>query len=322
MSSVYRGFDVVTRPGMGSAMIIKAKMESHIIQSLLGGDYPCLLALSKYDVELYGGTRDGAYVSSITMKNLKGFSRLRAPGRDLDLEFEIPVSSELVDRINEIRRKGLVVTFVIRYSFDITQLGVGVEIRSSEGVVEKTKPTGERSYWMEFSTEEIDELMKEIAYIEVLRFEVPVPLIPDTHIEILTKSVSELKNVEENIIRGNYHEALRISRNIVMNYLTELVGKEGKKKRVLRETIREYIISKVPSDYRSIYESILDGIENAVISNLNHIHRFIKEETGKMIAMPSREEAEYVYFLLLSILRYLSQLTITWSKGTQHKGAG
>jgi hypothetical protein len=51
-----------------------------------------------------------------------------------------------------------------------------------------------------------------------------------------------------------------------------------------------------------------------LVSNLNHIHKFIKEETGKVIRMPSREEAEYVYLMLVAVLRYISQLVITWSK--------
>jgi predicted Zn-ribbon and HTH transcriptional regulator len=178
--------------------------------------------------------------------------------------------------------------------------------------LKKILPDGERSEIMPFSTEEIDELMEKLGYVKFIRFEVPVPLIPEARIEILEKSATELKNVEEKIIKGDYPDALRVLRNIIMNYLTE----KKEDKRVLREAIREYITSNVPSNYKSIYEGILNGIENTLVSNLEHIHKFIKEETGKLIRMPSREEAEYVYFTLVSILRYISQLTITWSKTT------
>jgi hypothetical protein len=53
MSSVYRGFDVITRIGIGSTIVIKAEMEKEAIQSLLGGDYNALFILDRYDVELY-----------------------------------------------------------------------------------------------------------------------------------------------------------------------------------------------------------------------------------------------------------------------------
>jgi len=53
MSSIYRGFDVVTRAGIGSAIVIKAEMKKDTIQSLLKGDYNALFILNGYDVELY-----------------------------------------------------------------------------------------------------------------------------------------------------------------------------------------------------------------------------------------------------------------------------
>jgi hypothetical protein len=151
--------------------------------------------------------------------------------------------------------------------------------------------------------------MKKLGYAEIVRFEIPVPLIPEAHIEILSKSATELKSAEEKIAKGDYPEALNILRNIIMNYLTE---SEKEKGRVLKEELEESIISSVPSDLKGVYEKILKGIENALLSNLEHIHKFIKEDTGKLIAMPSREEAEYVYLMLLVILRYLSQLIIRW----------
>jgi hypothetical protein len=311
MSSIYRGFDVVTRAGIGSAIVIKAEMKKDTIQSLLKGDYNALFILNGYDVELYsldGFKGTGSSVFSI--KSLRGFSKLRRGGEDLELEFEIPVSSELIDCINEIRRRKRVVGFYIPYSFYMTQLGYTSEISSLISYMEKILPDGERRSVMPFSTEEIDELMEKLNYIRFIRFEVPVPLIPETQIEILEKSATELKSVEEELTKGNYPEALRILRNIIMNYLTE--KKNGE--RVLKGAIREYITSNVPSNYKDIYEEILNGIENTLVSNLKHVHKFIKEETGKVIFMPSREDAEYVYFMLASILRYISQLTITWQK--------
>jgi len=197
----------------------------------------------------------------------------------------------------------------ITCSLNIMKLGSQDIILLPPAKVEKILPSGEKFSPMIFFTEKIYELMKKLGYAEIVRFEIPVPLIPEAHIEILSKSATELKSAEEKIAKGDYPEALNILRNIIMNYLTE---SEKEKGRVLKEELEESIISSVPSDLKGVYEKILKGIENALLSNLEHIHKFIKEDTGKLIAMPSREEAEYVYLMLLVILRYLSQLIIRW----------
>ncbi|MCC6018965.1 MAG: hypothetical protein LM601_08035 [Candidatus Verstraetearchaeota archaeon] len=313
MPLIYKGFDVVTRVG-GSAIIIKARMEKGVIQSQLGGDYNCLFILDKYNVDFYSFENmkgsGGSFIFSL--KNLRGYSGIRKANEDLELEFEIPVSSRLIDCINEIRRKKRFFGLAISYSLNIAQLGGSYSIKSITGNLERVFPDGSSNIYMPFYTDEIDELMKKLGYMEVARLEIPVPIISEIHVEIINNCINELKNVEDSIAKGNYPEALRISRNIIMNYLTELTKKEEGKGRILKGEVREYILSRIPSDCKSIYEEILDGIENALISNLACIHKFIKEDTGKLVAMPSREEAEYIYLMLISILRYISQLTITW----------
>jgi hypothetical protein len=80
-----------------------------------------------------------------------------------------------------------------------------------------------------------------------------------------------------------------------MNHLTKEVEEKekGRKKRVLREEIRDYVLKTVSDSSKNIYEEILKGIENTLLSNLAHIHKFIKEDTDKLINAPLREDAEY-----------------------------
>jgi hypothetical protein len=314
LPSTYRGFDVVDRPGIGPAIIIKAVVESAVISSSLHLKEDCnlLFVLDVYDVEFYSVKKEDGTTSTFifSIKNLKGYSKLRGANEDLKLEFEIPVSGKLIDCINEIRRNARLLGLIIRYSFRIAKLhSYEHDIMEAEGYVEKILPSGEKHYVMMFFTEEMNEIMRKLGYAELVRFEIPIPLIPEARIEILSKSATELKSAEEKIAKGDYPEALNVLRNIIMNYLTE---SEKEKGRVLKEELEESIISSVPSDLKGVYEKILKGIENALLSNLEHIHKFIKEDTGKLIAMPSREEAEYVYLMLIAILRYLSQLIIRW----------
>jgi hypothetical protein len=312
LSLIYKGFDVVDRPGVGSAIIIRAEAEKDSLKSLLGGDYNFLFVLNKYDVVFHSVKKENgglSYFPVLSIGRLKGYSGFCRVSWGFELEFEIPVSAKLIDCINEIRRNARLLGLTIKYSLNITKLGSQDIIPLPPTEVMKILPDGEKFSPMIFFTEEIYELMKKLGYAEIVRFEIPVPLIPEAHIEILSKSAAELKSAEEKIAKGDYPEALNILRNIMMNYLTE---SEKEKGRVLKEELEESIISSVPSDLKGVYEKILKGIENALLSNLEHIHKFIKEDTGKLIAMPSREEAEYVYLMLIAILRYLSQLIIRW----------
>jgi hypothetical protein len=318
LSLIYKDFDVVDRPGVGSAIIIKTEAEKDSLISLLGGDYNFLFVLDNYDVVFHSVKKENgglSYIPVLSIKKLKGYSGFRRARYGFELEFEIPVSAKLIDCINEIRRNARLLGLTITCSLNITKLSPQditplLPLPPPTIEVKKILPNGEKFSPMIFFTEEIYELMKKLGYAEIVRFEIPVPLIPEAHIEILSKSATELKSAEEKIAKGDYPQALNILRNIIMNYLTKKSEKE--KGRVLKEELKEDIISNIPSDLRSIYEKILEGIECTLLSNLDHIHKFIHEITGKLIAIPSKEEAEYVYLMLVTILRYLSQLVIRW----------
>jgi len=318
MAFLYKGFEVDTRLGTTPVIIVRAEAEQGFVQQTLKGA-PALFIVDKYDVAIYSCEDLNGSSSNLVslIKSLKGFSKLFHPSESLKLEFEIPVSSKLIDQINEIRRRGRVFALSIFFYWRALLLHT-FEVVPSQPLqrlesVEKPSPRGNISP-ITFSTEEVNELMKELKYAEFIRFDVPVPLIPDAPFEILRKSAGELKRVEDAIARGQYPEALNTLRNIIMNHLTKEVKEkeEGRKKRVLREEICDYVLKTVSDRSRSIYEEILKGIENTLSSNLAHIHKFIKEDTGKLINAPLREDVEYVYFILLSILRYLSQLILTW----------
>jgi hypothetical protein len=318
MAFLYKGFDVDTRLGTAPVIIVRAEAEQGFVQQTLKGG-PALFIVDKYNVTIYSCEDLNGTSSNLVsqIKSLKGFSKLFHPSESLKLEFEIPVSSKLIDQINEIRRRGRVFALSIFFYWRALLLHT-FEVVPSQPLqrlesVEKPSPRGNISP-ITFSTEEVNELMKELKYAEFIRFDVPVPLIPDAPFEILRKSAGELKRVEDAITRGQYPEALNTLRNIIMNHLTKEVKEkeEGRKKRVLREEICDYVLKTVSDRSRSIYEEILKGIENTLSSNLAHIHKFIKEDTGKLINAPLREDVEYVYFILLSILRYLSQLILTW----------
>jgi hypothetical protein len=57
----------------------------------------------------------------LSIKKLKGYGVFFAASKDLELEFEIPVSIELIDKINEIRRNRRYLGLVIKYQISVAR---------------------------------------------------------------------------------------------------------------------------------------------------------------------------------------------------------
>jgi len=92
-----------------------------------------------------------------------------------------------------------------------------------------------------------------------------------------------------------------------MNYLTK---KEARDKIV--DEITDYILSKAPDRLRELYTKSLNGLGKTVYGFLKYLHRFIKEETGKLEENPLRGDAEHAFHSLFSIIKYLVELSTQW----------
>jgi len=66
-----------------------------------------------------------------------------------------------------------------------------------------------------------------------------------------------------------------------MNYLTR--GEAGDK---LAEEIENCILSRIPDQQKGLYVDILSGVGKTIYGLLRHLHKFLKEDTGKLIANP------------------------------------
>ncbi|MEM2613928.1 MAG: hypothetical protein QXO15_06855 [Nitrososphaerota archaeon] len=151
--------------------------------------------------------------------------------------------------------------------------------------------------------------MRKLGYAEFVRLEVPISLQPTPQQEILNRCVKELKSAEDSLVRGDWKGAINTCRNIIMNYLTE---PEDRSK--LKGELSDFIINRFPTEGdKEIYRGILFALGKTLGSNLQHIHKFIKEDTAQLIRMPLKEDAEYVYLMLIAIVKYLSSLILTWS---------
>ena len=76
--------------------------------------------------------------------------------------------------------------------------------------------------------------------------------------------------------------------------------------------IENYILSRTPDQQKGLYVDILSGVGKTIYGLLRHLHKFMKEDTGKLIANPLRGDTEYAFYTLFSIIKYLAELSTQW----------
>jgi len=312
MPLFYRGWDIITRL-RETVLVIKAEMPGKDLDKILGGDYGALILVDEYSARLLScdKLRAPSPLRAMEIGKYRGFVKKRNPGESVKMEFDIPINSELINAINDIRREEKIVGLEVYYDAWITPLTYSPQFRRDHGRIYMVLSTGELQGIITFPTEEIDDFMHRVKYVGYVRLEVPILLPPKPPHEILAKSAEGLKEVERALIKGDYPQVMIFCRNIIMNWL---LPRKREGERALNEELCKYILSKIPEDVKETYKMILNALEETLRRNLDHVHKFVKEVAGrpKLIRMPLKEDAEFVYSMLVSIVRYLSELVFTW----------
>ena len=309
----YSGFDIINILGEKPTLRFFAEVNREPFEEKLKGDCPFWLITDEYCVNLRSSRslppQSTTHVA--TVGRFRGYAKAVAPKSaesTIKVGFDVPSSEALLDKVNGIRMQGEIPIFEITCNITAFRIGLTSSewFRQDNVPVMKYLPNGELTRYIFLTTEEVEELMEKLKYIDLLRLEIPVPKTQTPSNETLRRCVNELKTAHEELIKGNYREALSICRNILMNHL--LPSGDGERK--LRSELRDAVIDGVPKDATEKYRLILGGIEATLRENLKHIHKFIKEDTGELLSAPLREDAEYVFTMLSTTIRYLSKLTM------------
>ena len=305
---MYDGFKVIHRLGLNPILRILFKID---FTEDFKEDFPLLLVNSKFKIRLYEVTKDLRSWSPKDLINefIGGGILVSKPHSEVVRSYvDIPVSRSLINSINGIKSLGKLPAFEIKVEWD----GVFLEHNTPKpryfsSLVYKNV-FGEERNLVVFTTDEVDLLMRDLRYVETLRVEIPLPIkVEHVGLEKIVKSVEEIMVAKEELMRGNYPRVLNTCRNIIMNYLTK---REARDK--LAEEIVDYIISKIPEQQKSLYADVLSRMGKTIYGLLQHLHKFIKEDTGKLIANPLRGDTEYAFYTLFSIIKYLAELSTQW----------
>ena len=309
---VYRGYSISEYFGVPSHLSIDAEVDLDYFKQKFGGNYPFVLIINNYKVSLFSTDKlDGSSASlEAELGIFKGNTYLIKLQKGKTISLEIPISEKLISIINKIRMKDRIPLFRIECGFSAYPLGSYVVDRIIDNeyeVVRKTLPNGKYTDYVYFTTEEVIDLLSKIKYIDIFRIEIPISKEKISGIEILNKCMSELKVAHERLLEGDYREVLNICRNILMNYLIPKKNVEKTTVRQLNSKIIDAI--KYPKESAEVYKLIVKGVEATLKKNLEHIHKFIKKDTGELLLTPMREDAEYIFMMLSITIKFLSELS-------------
>ena len=305
----YSGFEVLEALGERPILRFLVEVNREYFERALGGDFPFWLVINEYYVQLYScdSLPPTARTRLANIGRFKGNIKVTMPKSmepTVRIGFDISVSETLLDMVNKVRMEGKIPVFEVTCNFIAFQIGFTPNRWShkTNEPVRKYLPDGKLDNFIFLTTEEVTELMKKLKYMDLLRVEIPIPTASTPPNEVVKKCATELKNAHRKLIEGDYREALSICRNILMNYL--LPSEERK----LRPELSNAVVGKVPKDASEKYNLILNGVEATLRENLKHIHKFIKEDSGELLMMPLREDAEYVFIMLSNVISYISRL--------------
>ena len=159
----------------------------------------------------------------------------------------------------------------------------------------------------------IKDFLPKLAGRMVLVIEVPTVSAEPGH-RHLVEAVRELELAFQQYREGKYDSVVRSLRNIVMNHiLTEKRVEESVEgrveKRVLDEKIKNIVLANVPAAHAKEYRAAIKALEGALRKLLqDHLSKFVHLDTGKLLMMPLREDAEYLLMTVSSAVKYLTSL--------------
>ena len=294
---------------IGSNPVLRIEIEMDFKEDFRE-NYPLLVLDPRFKVELHEVSRDlrSRGLRGLIDDIIGGSIFIQNPATDTTgIPVDMPVTQTLINTMNEIRRSGKLPALGILVECDCVYYEHGSRpVRRAFSTYVRKPIYGREEDLVIFTTDEVDLLMKDLKYIEFLRVEVPLPLKAE-HIaqEKLVKSVNEIMVAKDLLMKGKHDRVLHTCRNVIMNYLTTREARNE-----LVEEIRSYILSKVPEGQKSVYEEALKCLGTTVYGVLQHLHKFIKEDTGKLYENPLRADAEYAFYTLFSIVKYLTELSV------------
>ncbi len=230
------------------------------------------------------------------------------------VEICIPINTQKLERMLNIRYRGDLIGFDVLIkglafpclSADADNISfMGPRIMSEKAKYNLPEQKIDR---IVMTSEQFNNIIEKLEHYELLRFEMPVREPRSIGQKDLNEAIKLLYNAKENLIRGDYKDAMLDVRNTLYNHMLQdkINNSQQSPEKVLKQEIIDYVIEMVPSEAKKSYKEIVDHLD-VVLRRVRHIlSKFIHEGSDKLKLAPLRQDVELCYFLTLFIVRRLS----------------
>ena len=237
------------------------------------------------------------------------------PGGPKQIEIYVPVNSQRLEKMLDIRHAGDLVgfeVFVKGLVFSCLPIDTGDRFALGGPVTISDKvmynlPEGKIDRIV-MTSEQFSNILEKLKHYELLRFEIPVREPKSSAQKDLNEALKLLHSAKDDLTHNNLESAMLSVRNALFNYLLQDKPNSTQQppEKVLKEEIKDFVMSDVPSEAQEAYGKIVENLD-IVLRRVRHIlSRFIHEGSDKLKLAPLRQDVELSYFLTLFVVRRLS----------------
>ena len=231
------------------------------------------------------------------------------------VEICIPINSQRLERMLNIRYGGNLIgfdVFVKGLAFPCLPISTSDEIafRWPKTIADKVMYNlpAQMIDRIVMTSEQFDNIIEKLKHYELLRFEIPVREPKNAGQKDLNEAIKLLHSAKDNLIHGEYKDAMLDIRNALLNHLLE--EKQGSaqtnKEKVLKLNIREALIENVPTEAKDTYGEVITNLDNILRGVRHTLSGFIHEDSDKLKRAPLRQDVELAYFLTTFVVKYLA----------------
>jgi hypothetical protein len=231
------------------------------------------------------------------------------------LELPITLDKELVEKLNKIIEEGGRPAFQVSFSYDPYYVMPHVIVPvmfTGEGLLEYLPITSItlRDKYIILSSDDVKEILNSVKYFEMVKVEVEVKL-PETTEGLpkpLVDAVKALRAAFNDINNLDFASAVIKCRS-AMEYITKREKRNGRDTKVIKDEVKNAILSRYEGAAKGVYEDVLKALEVTIRDIYDMMSKFIHPDSDKVKFNPRMVDAIYIFRQTVDIINYLVELS-------------
>jgi hypothetical protein len=166
--------------------------------------------------------------------------------------------------------------------------------------------------YMIIPSDEVKHILRRVRYFERVKVEVEVKL-PETTEELpepLVDAVKALRAAFNDINNLDFVSAVIKCRS-AMEYITKREKRNGQDVKVIKDEVKNAILSRYEGAAKEVYEDVLETLEATIRDIYRMMSKFIHPDSDKVEFNPRMVDAVYVFRQTVNIINYLVELSRT-----------